>query len=435
MRISRLVGLSIAIVIAAFALPSVAGNDKKQYSLQMSIVSAPPAQMTPPFTVKATLANEGNSTINSFRLFVNGMVVVGVDQPATGHATFDGMSVSVTGMHPLKSGDALDVTIRVNSCGDGSWRAAVWTGSSLNGQNFTLVPGDPMNLMTPISCGNVASGPFVVPNSITNCGVGGERDSYDKDGSAPQGVPYFVTNTVPVNGQLHFRWPTTFGNVGFDVGHDPAAAFQYSVCASGPLVTDAPISVAWLNTDGTPTSTLGTPAFVAALDCIEPNILPAPYGTLTADLHLMDDRLSINTDAPSGTIPHPLPTDPTHPSATFDVVIGTERITVQLVCLDNDHDPTDPADCNEHEVGEGTVWKIVQRGVGGTALPPSGAWTANDHHLVMSTPLPILLANTGPYVAGHQAQMCISAQASQDTTPPTHTNTFIDIGDGWVSFD
>ena len=266
MRISRLVGLIIAIVIAAFALPSVAGNDKKQYSLQMSIVSAPPAQTTPPFTVKATLANEGNSTINSFRLFVVGMVIVGVDQPATGHATFDGSSVSVTGMHPLKSGDSLAVTIRVNSCGDGSWRAAVWTGSSLNGQNFALVQGD-SNLMTSISCGISASGAFVVPNSITNCGVSdGQRDFYDKDGSTPVGVPYFVTNTVPINGQLHFRWPTNAGDVGFEEGLDPAAAFQYSVCASGTV--GGTIRVAWLNTDGTPSSTLGTPVFLAGQDCL-----------------------------------------------------------------------------------------------------------------------------------------------------------------------
>ena len=368
------------------------------------------------------------------------MTVVGVNQPATGNATLTGSSVSVQGMHPLKSGDSLTVTIGVSSCGDGAWSASAWTGSSLNGSSFDL-SSDDSTLATSIPCGNVAGGAaFNVPNSINpNCVIG-ERGYYDKDGSVPVGaLPFFVTNFA--GGQLHFRWPD------FQAGGDPLATFDYAVCGSGPLPPPGATQVAWLNADGSPASTPGTPAYIQAQNCLEPDILPAPYGTLTADLGPSGgtipfgtgtQTIPINTTTPSGPhgsigYPGSPPTDPSNPGTAFDIVIGSERITVQVVCLDNDNDPTDSADCTETDEGEGEALAVVQRGVGGTtpAAHLAGA-------LVMSTPLPLL--PTQPvgsfYQTGHQALMCIQGQSNfpNNTSPTSHATTFIDIGgDGWGS--
>ncbi len=36
--------------------------------------------------------------------------------------------------------------------------------------------------------------------------------------------------------------------------------------------------IAWLNMDGSPASTPGTPAYIPAEDCLNPKVLPTPYG-------------------------------------------------------------------------------------------------------------------------------------------------------------
>jgi hypothetical protein len=333
----------------------------------------------------------------------------------------------------LKSGDSLTLTLHVSSCGDGAWGASVWNGSSLNGQSFNLVAVD-STLATSIPCGKLASGAgFTVPDSLNpNC-VTGQRGYYDKDGSIPaNGLPYFVTN-FPTTDQLHFRWPD-------QAGGDPLATFQYTICGSGALPNQT--FVAWLNGDGTPASTSGTPAYILADDCnANANFLPAPYGTLMAIKEEPYEYLVVNTLAPApqsppgtapGSVPYPgsAPTSPQNPGATFDVVVDTERITVQQVCIDNDGDPSDQSDCTETSEGEGEGLRVILRGVGGT--------TATSHSagaLVMSTPLPLLPSEgvVAPYTAGNQALMCISHQSSEGENGP-HSTMFIDIGgDGWAN--
>jgi len=417
--------ISVALALAAFALPSVADSGKK-FSLQMQIVSAPPAPTPPPFTVSATIGNEGNSTISSFNLFVSGLTVVGVDQPATGAATFTGSSVSVKNMHPLKSGQSLTVTIRVNSCGDGQWSAVPWTGSSLNGQTFSVVAADSAP-ETSIPCGNLANGDaFVVPDSINPDCVTGQRGYYDKDRSIPGGsLSFFVTNTVPTNDQLHFRWPDV------QTGGDPLADFEYTVCGTGPLPDAGTAQVAWLNTDGSAASTPGTPAYVTALDCLAPDQLPTPYGTLVGGIGSGDTTLTVNALSPTGA--HGAIS---HASPPFDIVIGTERMTVTAVSSDDGAagDLSDAGDFDEGEA-EQEVWTVTRAVLDGT-LPAAHA----NGVLVMSTPLPYLPANTGaPYIAqGHpapgkfvQAQVCIASE-SEAEDHQSHTTTLIDIGDGWI---
>ena len=406
--------LLAAVTLAAFALPSVAGdNGKKVYKLDVELASPQPAA-TPPFTLTAKFTNAsptGNSSFKSFSLSVSGLTIVGVDQPATGTATFTASSVSVVNTFPVKPGDSFTVTLRVSSCGDGAWSAVLWTGTPFSGQNFALVP-DGSNLATPVSCGNLPSGAeFAVPDSINPGCVTGDRGYYDKDGSVPSGtLPYFVTNTIPTNDQLHFRWPD------FETGGDPLATFDYTVCAPGPLPEVPNTQVAWLNTNGNPASTPGTPAYITAQDCLAPKILPAPYGTLVSD---NGGTITVNALSPvgaHGSIAHSFP--------PFDIVIGTERMTVTGVSSDDGPggDLSDSGDFSEGE-SEQETWTVT-RHVGGTIQVPHAGG------LVMSTPLPLLPASVGfPYTAGNQALMCVADRFAEGGG---HATTFIDIGgDGW----
>ncbi|HEX3633806.1 MAG TPA: hypothetical protein VHZ01_14950, partial [Casimicrobiaceae bacterium] len=146
----NLLGVLAAVATMAFALPSVAANDKKQYSLNMTSLA--------PLAVTASLKSLGNSTISSFQLTATGAKIVGVDQPASGRATFTNSTVSVTNMVPQKAGGApFYLTIHLGDSGDNiSWSAMVWTGAQLNGQTFDLVPGQSA-LATPILSANVGS--------------------------------------------------------------------------------------------------------------------------------------------------------------------------------------------------------------------------------------------------------------------------------------
>jgi hypothetical protein len=431
----NLLRVLMALSLAALASPSIAtgGDDDddwfKQYNLDMAIVSAPPAQTSPPFTVSAKIKNTGLLPIGSFTLSTSGLTIVGVSPPAHGTVTgpFPGSSVSITHMRPLFWSQSITVTLQVSSCGDGAWSTVAWLGESLNGPKLDL-DADDSTLETSITCASVASGaPFTVPNSLNPECITGQRGYYDKNGSIPSGaLPIFVTNLVT---QEHFRWPD------FQAGGDPYATFEYTICGSGPLpeITD----VAWLNVDGSAASTPGTPAYLVAQDCLVPDQLPTPYGTLTADVGLADKTIAVDTTKPAGgppagSIPYPgsAPTSPQNPGTAFDIVIGTERITVQLVCIDNDNDPGDASDCTETSEGEGIALAVVARGVGGTG--PAVVHPAAS--LVMSTPLPLLPeVVAAPYTGGNQALMCIAGQQGEGESGE-HSTTFFDIGgDGWAN--
>jgi hypothetical protein len=414
---------SVAMMLAAFALPSIgAPQFTKQYSLTMT------SSVSAPLTVTAHLTNVspvGNSNIGSFQLTVTGAKITSVVQPATGTATVDPTqtSVFVTGIFPLKpSAPEFQLTIHLGDCGDGiTWSATVWTGSM--GQTFTPSP-NPLpagQLTTPVSCGNLAcNDSFTVPVSTVACStsptdtkcVTGQRGFYDKDGATSVNfcdvVPYSATNTVATDGKLHFAWPldTTTG--------DPAAAFQYTVNGTGLLPPPGSTKVAWLNTNGTPTSQPGTADLIPALDCLAPKNLPAPYGTLTANVLATDLTITVNTTIPSGAhpaIPHAPP--------PFDIVIGTdpntERMTVTAVS----------------GLPAAESWTVT-RGVANVGPAVFHA----QNLLAMSTPLPIMLITQGTggqYAAGNQAQMCIAARGEYGDGGPPHFTTFIDIGDGWTT--
>jgi hypothetical protein len=440
-RLRKVLFLLVGLAIVTFALPGIAGNDKKMFGLTMSV---PENQTPPPFVVVATVTNEGNSTISSFAVSLppvaSPLTIVGVIQPASGAATVapDGLSVSVKNMRPLKSGQAFAVTILVNTCGDAQWSASAWTGSSLNGQSFALDVAN-SSLVSSGSCGDAVGGQdFAVPNSInTNCSVSGQRGAYDKDGGTPTTIPYFVTDTVPHDGLLHFRWPVDASG-GPGAPFDPNAAFEYTItCPFGPFPQTL---LAWFNKDGTrATGTSDDPDFIDA-DTIPACLpvpfshppaagLPVPYGALVSSIDDSTTTITVNAVDTDGAIAHDVP--------PFDVIIGTERMTVIQVASDDGPggDLSDSSESTEDET-EIETWTVI-RHVGGTKAAGHNAGS-----LVMYTPLPIMTVDQGvapggpEYKAGDQALMCIAGKGdngSEGHPATTHSTTVIDIGDSHIA--
>src|SRR5439155_8901493 len=152
---------------------------------------------------------------------------------------------------------------------------------NLSGQNFTPT-GDPTP-PTPVSCGILSCGD---PVSVTTYNssdprqfVTGTRGFWDKDGETCVNVNYYVTNTLPIDKKVHFRWPLS------GVQSDPAATFKYVITGASPPPAGFP-KVSWKNDSN------GNPAFVSACrsvsdttctvpPCLSAN-LPMPYGSLTA---------------------------------------------------------------------------------------------------------------------------------------------------------
>jgi hypothetical protein len=144
----KLVGLLLAVILTAFALPAAAQS--KQYSLNVS-PSAITAGTTAPLSALFTnLTPNGNSSINSFKLTAPaGITIISATlQGTNGTLTIapGGGSISVTGMFPVKPGLSFTVSLTVTtnpSCTSsaGNWVAVVYEGSNLSGQTFAFVSG------------------------------------------------------------------------------------------------------------------------------------------------------------------------------------------------------------------------------------------------------------------------------------------------------
>ena len=209
------------------------------------------------------------------------------------------------------------------------------------------------------------------------------------------------------------------------------SVWMYNVVLEGSAVP----RLAWLNNDGSkasavfPDPTIQPPQLPAYLDgltlaqlqCVplagQLDPLPRPYGALSQNANQNTLSIKVNTSPQNAVLPTPMP--------PFDIVIGTERMSVSAI--------------------SGTTW-TVSRPIGGTSAAPhpSGA-------KVMSTPLP-LLPNGGfsarvfdgttpegilltpapyPYAFGYQARMCIVGSPVNNEYG-TSSWTIMDLSDGWV---
>jgi hypothetical protein len=391
--IRKLLCFLMSMTLAGFALTSIAAGPQKTYSSKVVAnnpsYSGTPKVLVPPVPITFTVKNESppstaNSNIGSYTFTMVGMQIDG-NQPVTcplARCSVDPVANTVTVTNispPIQGQGSFAVGFSVTSCGDGSVaNVQVYTGSQLTGQTFKFVQDSslPTTTITNVSCGDLLCGSFTVPGSSPS--VAGTR-GLDKDGGActDDSLPYFVTNTLAsTTGALHFRWPTLVT----ETSPDPAAAFQYTIGA-------AISQMSWLN------NTAGNPVFIPAPSC-PGAVLPFSYTTLAANVAQNDKKiLVVNANA--------------LPSVNFDIVVGTERMTVTKVTTSN-----------------GTL--TVTRHVGGTSAT---AHVAGDD--VMSTPLPLLTGYSftqaqtqAGYANGNQAQMCV-------VTGDTTSTTVIDIGDGW----
>src|SRR5438067_11698102 len=100
-----------AVMLATFALSSVADNGKKIYNLDVSVAQQTNNPPTAPFTLTATLMNvsAGNSSFKSFKLFVGGLNVLSASTDNGTVSSFTASSVSVVNMFPVKPGAAVQV--------------------------------------------------------------------------------------------------------------------------------------------------------------------------------------------------------------------------------------------------------------------------------------------------------------------------------------
>jgi hypothetical protein len=296
-----------------------------------------------------------------------------------------------------------------------------------------------------LDCGEGIKGSFANPDNVApdQPGYSAGSRGVNKDGSACVLVPYTFTNnilTAPFD-QVHLSWDATV---------QPNAAFLYTLnWRLRPVETTDPLTgwtvaprpqVAWL-TDGT----TGDPVFIPGLACVSPR-LPAPYGTLTAQMAADAAQVTITgiKANPASQYAVPQPGAPAIPSLPFPIVIAndvggnvstaTERMTA--VSIASQSPPTTAGYTGTYTITFNVTRGGVSEGMSTPALHDAG-------YTAMSTPLPIIPDDAttfpSPYVVNTQAHMCIAEHGfngftvgSDGITRLSYFTTVFDIGDGWV---
>ncbi len=250
--------LMAALMLAALHIAK-RRRQREEAVYSLDTMSVPPGQTTAPFTV------EGHD--QERRQFLHPLVQSlraywgdgrRRDQPGTGNATITPLtftpvrSVTVTKVDVLKSGDSRTLTIKVNSCGD--WPVECrrsWTGAKLNGQPFNLVPAHFQPLHHRIPCGrrrrlapafNVYRTASIPIASRVNGGTTTATAAFSRS----RFLSIYVTNTVPTNGHLHFRWPDDQTRRRFACGVRVRRSVRPVAAADESQV----LQVAWLNDGG-----------------------------------------------------------------------------------------------------------------------------------------------------------------------------------------
>ena len=326
--------------------------------------------------------------------------------------SFDGTSVTIAGacvgsggtanvaggvatFNMLKSASVANPTI----CGLTASVPSLPPFPSVASSGFSVTPAAPGDL---VCAGQPGTSTFTDATGT----VSGNRGASNKDGSTCVAVVYSPTGLATGTDKVvNFKW---------DTASQPNAAFSYSVkwpkTAVDPITGLPPgrhTKVAW----ETDKYTVTGPDYVFGVACLSPD-LPAPYGTLAADI--TDPNVTTILVNVTGTLP----------SGTFPIVIGTERMSVAGVAA-----------------GSPSTFTVV-RGDGQTT---KAAHSAVPTAYVMSTPLPIdhnptmappNTAVPNPYL-NKQAQMCIQFEGFMSLSPGfvQFMTTIFDIGDGWVSYD
>ena len=382
----KFLGLLMAMMLAVFALPSVAGSGTKSFYAEFPTVSA---TSTVSVIFHNTSSAPGISTINSARIDVTapaGVTITGVRMtaptvvttPALGVTGLGTNSVIITNFPGIKS--HADGTFELTLSGvSGNCTAVQFFAYANSGnaypQGDEFIPTRTDLLTTSVNCDGVLkcpSLPSTVPGIYNYTEISGANTTTlvryeNKDGSACVPIPFNVSFS-DANRQVTFYW---------DQVSQPYAALQ--------TLTTWPLALA-NGAAGLPNPTqysLDGTNFNYAPTCLS-SLAPAPYGTLVSDAGGTTIVIDTVTAPPVGTLT-PLP------AAPFAIVIASnvpgvhpERLLVQS-------------------------YTAVSGGYQLTVIRGTGGMTQTTHAVgasVMSTPLPVA-ADSLNGVVGNQVPVCI----------------------------
>ena len=268
----------MAMMLAAFALPSIAASTTKYfYAVFPTVVlnTGAAGNENISLTINNSTPPPGVATINSME--IDAPAGVTINSISNGTLTPRGGGVYyVNNMIGIKSGQSKSLTLNVTvdgpNCVLETWGIFANAGNAYpQGDSFIDQHPAAENLNSAVGC----DGTLVCDTQITNVNPtldGGQhsvlgRGPKDADGSS------CGTNAVPYSTDFIMLATQTF--VFTEISGSQHPTVEYVLSWNAVAVTAWPNSrptVAWLNTNGTPTSQPGTPAFIDALACLSDDL-------------------------------------------------------------------------------------------------------------------------------------------------------------------
>ena len=272
--------LLLGVVLAAFALPSLATSTTKFFYAYFPLVvlntGPAPANENISFTVFNSTPPPGVSTINSMQINAPSGVTINSISNGTLSSQGGGFYI-VNNMTGIKSGQSktftLNVTVSGPNCVSENWGINANTGNAYpQGDVFTDQHPAAENLSSAVGC----DGTLVCNTALTNINptLDGNQHSalgrgpFDSDGSScgTNAVP-FAADFITLNGQ-------TFNFKEISNGQHPTIEYvlSWTPVAITPNWPAFQPKVAWLNSDGSPSSQPGTPVFISAMVCLSDDL-------------------------------------------------------------------------------------------------------------------------------------------------------------------
>jgi len=396
----KTVGFLMVLVLAGFALPSGAAQQKLFNAVIPTFITSSP------ITITINNTSPGNSTINSLSIAVAGNVSISAANCASntlGTGTLTGGACILTGFNGILSNTSRTFQLPVTfgaACASATWTVNANTGNAYpQGTPFT-----PVDQQYSSSCDGVlaCSGESTPGQTSFSDGVVTGIRYPNKDGSACVAIGYDFTDLIITNtNTIHQVW---------DTNTQPNAVFTYSIpwkpVWAQPNGLPKPTQVAWITVNN-------VPQYVDARFCLTPTVPASSLGTLAAAI--TTTAQTAITVTPSGSLP----------ATPFPITIDTERMQVT-------------------STGTGSNWTVT-RGTGGTTKTLHSQYYADNvtAKKVMTTPLPL----DGDGVTGNQMRMCILNQEVTTMTPDNCPSpappgppaclqinqTLLDEGDGWAT--
>jgi len=273
-RMRTVIGVLLAVLLSAFALPGLAASSTKYFFATFPAV-VPAGTGNIALTVYNATPPPGVSTINSME--IDAPPGVTINSISNGTLTPKGGGVYyVNNMTGIKNGQhptlTLNVTVAGVNCVAETWGIAANTGNAYpQGDSFTDQHPAGENLVSAVGCEGTLFCNTQLSDVNPTLGSGQQstlgRGPKDANGSdcTGSGVPYsadFISN-----GSQTF--------VFIEISGAQRPTVEYVLSWNPVAIAGWPAfqpNVAWLNANGSPTSQPGTPAFVPAQVCLSDNL-------------------------------------------------------------------------------------------------------------------------------------------------------------------